>query len=385
MQKLEKLQVRELLQSSIEYRNLQVQLVNCIAKLNAVANNVGKGRGDLNSKILFGAISTLCRIPPSATGPDLKDPSKAQAEETEKNCSSQLRAHRALQVMARDIVGSFEDFRSYLRKVSQCLQCVDPHLCNNTGLVARLVDWEETWEYGARFMREPRVLEALSQILTNIFSIQSVVPSLSAMFEEYDAELFMVLPRLVLLTWLADAISLRGDQQELLKFLLPHRLLTKESKSKALEKVEVEDSKKLYIHPELQALVVRYRRTVTVLTLCLDPDTPLLDGKDTLRKQPDVVAREAIAWNVLAQRVVLGDLSTQKGSEEAIFSCVDPSLLTTAKAAANDFSLVLERWSLELQRHRAEYWNHTVQVLVRCLTSTSRRQKLASSTSSFQV
>ena len=44
--------------------------------------------------------------------------------------------------LPEDVVGSFEAMRRYLREVKKCLERVDPHLCNNVGLVARLVDWE---------------------------------------------------------------------------------------------------------------------------------------------------------------------------------------------------------------------------------------------------
>ena len=53
---------------------------------------------------------------------------------------------RIAHILATDVVDSFSAMREYLREVELCLERVDPHLCNNAGLVARLVDWEESWE-----------------------------------------------------------------------------------------------------------------------------------------------------------------------------------------------------------------------------------------------
>ena len=66
------------------------------------------------------------------------------------------------------MVGSFDAMRSYLREVERCLERVDPHLCNNAGLVSRLVDWEESWEVGTRHVQNERLLDAICDLVAEI-------------------------------------------------------------------------------------------------------------------------------------------------------------------------------------------------------------------------
>eukprot|EP00913_Durusdinium_trenchii_P024944 g23412.t1 len=66
----------------------------------------------------------------------------------------------AARILAKDVLDSFTAMREYLREVGRCLERVDPHLCNNVGLVARLVDWEESWEVGTRYVQQEKMLTA---------------------------------------------------------------------------------------------------------------------------------------------------------------------------------------------------------------------------------
>eukprot|EP00435_Cladocopium_sp_Y103_P003446 s4768_g1.t1 len=64
----------------------------------------------------------------------------------------------AARTLCGDVVESFVAMRLYLREIGKCLERVDPHLCNNAGLVTRLVDWEESWEVGARYVQNELLL-----------------------------------------------------------------------------------------------------------------------------------------------------------------------------------------------------------------------------------
>ncbi|CAK9067126.1 unnamed protein product, partial [Durusdinium trenchii] len=123
-----------------EYQAEQRRLVGCISYLNSVANFRRKGRDDLSAEVLFDAVRTIQRC-------DL----------AEKNGqSTELSA--AARTLCGDVVESFVAMRLYLREIGKCLERVDPHLCNNAGLVTRLVDWEESWEVGARYVQNELLL-----------------------------------------------------------------------------------------------------------------------------------------------------------------------------------------------------------------------------------
>merc|ERR1719440_2444697 len=100
-------------------------------------------------------------------------------------------------LLAADVVESVEAMCKYLRQAGRCLERVDPHLCNNSGLVDRLVDWEESWEVGAKYVRDAPLFDAIRDTVAEVNKSQELSPTLQEMFEDCDAELFLVLPRLV--------------------------------------------------------------------------------------------------------------------------------------------------------------------------------------------
>merc|ERR1719379_2435780 len=109
--------------------------------------------------------------------------------------------------------------RTYFREVARCLERVDPHLSSNVGLVSRLVDWEESWEVGLRYVQHSRLLHAVCDVVSEIRQAQRLVPALTSMCEDCDVELFLVLPRIIWLRFLAEPSNLTP----LLKNLLPHK------------------------------------------------------------------------------------------------------------------------------------------------------------------
>jgi len=149
-----------------EHAHARRKLVEQIAKLNAVANHKRKGRDDLSCDILESALQVL------------KSSDASKAVESSSSSSSS-----AAQVLADDIVGAFEAIRKYLREVNLCLERVDPHLCNNNGLVARLCDWEDSWEVGGRYVKCPLLRAALCDVVAKIIDIQRLMPSLRTMIE----------------------------------------------------------------------------------------------------------------------------------------------------------------------------------------------------------
>merc|ERR1719183_2785694 len=87
----------------------------------------------------------------------------------------------AAHVLSTHVVESFEAMRVYLREVQNCLERVDPHLCNNSGLVARLCDWEESWEQGARYVLREDLLASLCDLAGELRAVQRMEPALADM------------------------------------------------------------------------------------------------------------------------------------------------------------------------------------------------------------
>lgn len=313
-------------------------LVGCIAHLNSVANVSRKGRDDLCVEVLFDAMATLHRC---------------EAAESDSGTSEHLRAAR---ILATDVVESFEAMRLYLREVEHCLERVDPHLCNNAGLVARLVDWEESWELGTRYMQNEKLLGAVCDLVTEIRKAQRLVPALTAMCDECDVELFMVLPRILLLCFLDRP----GQYAELMRSLLPHRSIEMEGISQGRCKPSCWD-------PQLSAFIDQFAKT-----------TRLLNGMETNREEEarDTTSETAVAsrfvWEILLQRVVSGP---EKQTAAMDTNRTDLDYTQEARNFLENFALQLEPWSIELQRHCPEDWNQCSAVLVQCLTRGCREQK----------
>jgi len=331
--------------SDAECNEARRDLVECISRLNAVANHRRKGRDDLGGDILASALAAL---------------SHYSNEEPKKHKS-------AAEVLAADIVGAFDAIREYLREVKSCLERVDPHLCNNPGLASRLVDWEESWEVGGRYVRHTPLLEALCDLVSKIQTIQTLTPALATMCEECDVELFLVLPRIALLAFLAQPT---GKQVELMRVMLPHRFIAGEACSEEPDFTADED---------LEKLIQQFHHTVCVLAGAAGPQTTAAvgeyPGESAWISSPTAAAR-AVAWELLVCRAVNG-YDGDSGALERF----NPARRVEAQKVSESFSRGLERWSVELQRHCPEDWNQCSAVLVQCLTGTSKRHKFVK----FQV
>lgn len=319
----------EALQQLQEYYTDQKRLVACIAHLNSVANFRRKGRDDLSVEVLSDATATLGRC----------DAAELKGEITD--------AHSAARILATDVVESYTAVRGYLREVEKCLERVDPHLCNNVGLVARLVDWEESWEVGTKYVQNERMLAAVCDLVSEIRAAQRLVPALTSMCEECDVELFLVLPRIIWIRFLVKPTR----HTELLKSLLPHRFTAPKDNSG----VHTWDS-------EIESFLVKFRAAKSVLMTAQGASSAGAPSK----------LAEKMAWETLVKRVVAGT----DGKEDA-YGSIAPNLQDGARKAVEDLMHELERWSIELQRHCPEDWNQCSAILVQCLTGGGHKVKQA--------
>mmetsp|Transcript_3109 Transcript_3109/g.8761 ORF Transcript_3109/g.8761 Transcript_3109/m.8761 type:complete len:507 (-) Transcript_3109:42-1562(-) len=291
---------------SSDFRDAQHRLVGSISRLNAVANFRRKGRDDLKGDILDSAQEVLRRCD-AGEEPDL--------------------ALRAVRCLASDVVESFEAMRKYFREVSRCLERVDPHLCNNSGLVARLVDWEESWEVGAKYVRDSQLLAAVSTTVVQVKASQELSPTLEEMFVDCDAELFLVLPRLVWIYYIAEPSHPCAG---LVRHLLPHRFKADSAQPQAGE--------------ELQKFVDHFAQVVQTL------------------------GNPRRALERLTKRAIAGS-----------FEVADPTPKSDEAArkhrAVEGLMRELEGWSLELQRHCPEDWNQCIALIIQCLQAEDEKPK----------
>ena len=123
-------------------------------------------------------------------------------------------------MLANEVVESYNAIRKYLVEVNTCLECVDPHLCKNVGLVARLSDLEESWEFGSLYVQRKPTLFALCHWVSQIKEAQALSPEFETMCGNCDVEMFMILPRIILLCYLLSPI----EQGEIMSSVMPQRI-----------------------------------------------------------------------------------------------------------------------------------------------------------------
>merc|ERR1711874_632090 len=98
-------------------------------------------------------------------------------------------------------------------------------------------------EVGLRYVQHSKLLHAVCDVIAEIRQAQRLVPALTSMCEDCDVELFLVLPRIIWLRFLAEP----GSLGPLLKNLLPHKFSevrsTSPSKSRVSTKLIDEELK----------------------------------------------------------------------------------------------------------------------------------------------
>lgn len=272
--------------------------------------------------------------------------------------------------LAEQVVESFEELRDYLHEVQHHLELLHPHLCQNAGLVARLVRWEESWEIGARYVHNEDVLGALCYLVPQLQRARRVAPALREMCEDCDAELFLILPRIVWLCLLKDP----AKAIELIRRLLPHRFeqrilpsanagagpfhrIRRSTSNPDLLAAESSSSSRGEKGPcmgaELQAVTEKFWRTELLLSRALEPGA----------------SSSTSAWEVLIRRAVSGVVGSEE-AEDPYEALAQGSHRQSAISAAEELMHDLEAWSMELQRHSAEDWNECINVLVQCLANS---------------
>jgi len=275
--------------------------------LNAAANNRGKGRDDLTADILESAMSALTAQSDGILGM----PGNIDRTFTVKK-------------LAGDVIDSFDALRHYFQQVSGNLARVDPYLSNNAGLVSRLVDWESSWEVGSRYMQHRPTLNAVCTTISEIRKVERFAPELVQLREECDVDYFMILPRVVWLSFLENPTEV----SPLLSMLLPERF------NKTATEVPGEELVKFIEH-------FQQVRSHIESVLVTRQSTPAGFQRSSNEK----------AWLVLVEQAI-----RRPGANDQLPGSV-----------VGEFLKVLESWSMELQRHCPHDWNLCSAVLQECV------------------
>jgi len=316
--------------------------------LNSAANLRWKGHEDRGAEVLEIALAALKRCDTAQN---------ASSAEGEEQCTQ--REREVIQVLATGVVDAFQCVRNYLREVPSWIDSVHPHLCNNAGLVARVSAWTESWELGARYMELAPLLRAICDIVGTIHNARRLVPALASMCDECDVELFLVLPRIVWLWFLSEPSS----HTELVRRLVPNHF-TNSTDPPAFDE-------------QLERFIASFREVSKDLLASPGVSSPSKAKGDN---DHTPATAEQHAWEVLVTRVVAGpnsasntkapSLNDEASPPGSLGSGIHDSTVLNAdvESSLEAFVHELERWSMELQRHRPEDWCQCSAVLVRCLS-----------------
>jgi len=307
--------------ASAARREALKKLTEQVAKLNACANQNGKGREDLGMEVLEAAADALLK-------PDL-----IQSDEPAEQQQIRLMAATARRTMASKVLKSFAALRAHLTELSTALDHVDPQLSNNGTLASRLRDWEEAWEMGSRYLVDSKLLGALCGVAAVVVAATRFSPRLREACDDQDSELFLILPRLVWLCALADPCRYAA---------LPASLLPQHFPSQNTMQLPVLESS-LPAGPA--DLHLRFRK------VCSD-----LSG-DLMRS----TTCSGAIWERLVTRAVSGAVSPVSRRSEV--------------TSLEDLMKQLEGRSMELQRHVPEDWNRCCSVLLECVAAAAEAQR----------
>eukprot|EP00930_Biecheleria_cincta_P076560 TRINITY_DN6376_c0_g3_i1.p1 TRINITY_DN6376_c0_g3~~TRINITY_DN6376_c0_g3_i1.p1 ORF type:complete len:621 (+),score=135.39 TRINITY_DN6376_c0_g3_i1:105-1967(+) len=296
--------------SRSKHGNIRVVLKKLLAQvstLNACINVRGRGREDMTVEVLEAAADAFL--------------TKAKDVESSDSSGTLGASEAARRYLTSNILSSFTDLRNYFAEAGEDIMNIDPDLGNNAALIQRLAAWEEYWELGARFLVNSDMLEALCNVAAWAAEAKRCIPELERLLQDQDAEVFLILPRLVLLCGLVVP-----RQSALIESLLPHHFGQSERQDQESGTSRRQSTSK----------------PMTDLINAFEQVSVMLGGQN----------------EVLLQRAVLG--AGQGNRAKDIDEAVDR------------FILQLERFSMEMQRQNPEDWNRCCSVLMQCIEAASR-------------
>eukprot|EP00930_Biecheleria_cincta_P040024 TRINITY_DN27459_c0_g1_i2.p1 TRINITY_DN27459_c0_g1~~TRINITY_DN27459_c0_g1_i2.p1 ORF type:complete len:651 (-),score=109.85 TRINITY_DN27459_c0_g1_i2:77-1960(-) len=238
-------------------------------------------------------------------------------------CNSAARSSLAAQqLLASTVLSSFVHLREHLSKITNIMR-IDPQLSNNASLMQRLAAFEESCELGAQFLMKPDLLNALCSVAAEAAGAKHDAPEFRTILEDQDADLFLILPRLVLLRGLASP-----SHAALVEVFLPHHFGSPASDDQAGN-----SSTKQGPSEQMQCLMKDFERASEMLGTV-----------------------GGYHQRTLVRRAVLGFQAEGQGDVDG---------------AVDRFMLRLEGFSMELQRYRPRDWNRCCSILLQCIEAAS--------------
>ncbi|CAE8589275.1 unnamed protein product, partial [Polarella glacialis] len=321
------------------------ETVSVFARLNAVANSRGKGRGDLHGRVLRAAFDWLRQ------DREPEDCSELQGEG----------AQALIESVAGDVVCSFLKMQDYLREVALRMNEVDPSLANNSGLAERLLDLEESWAVGDRYLLDRAAFNSLLQLASTLEKFRRESPAFAGMLQECDAELFMVLPRLVWLSALHPGEN-RGGRLVLETILPDVKLIGDEPPQPG---------------DRLYKLRVLFAKSLEGLVQWVHASTPssCVSSGETLMAEVAAAVEQALFEAAVSGPGAAGKTAYEVLSKHTAITLRTPSPAMAPFETLEDLMRELEGWSLELQRHCPQDWNGLSAVLVKTLQDAAALQE----------
>ena len=163
---------------SSEYNKNRRRFVDVLNKINAVANQDGKGRDDLHYDILVQAEGICRRI------------SSIQS--------------KAVRKLAESIKKSFASLRHLMRKYGENIEAVDPQLKNNPDLVDDLEEFERAWEKGKAYFVSPKRIQQLVHFSSVIEATATKYRAFNEQVQDRDTDIFVSIPALLILKCLDE-------------------------------------------------------------------------------------------------------------------------------------------------------------------------------------
>ena len=158
-----------------EYNNIREKFINNLNTLNKIANINGKGRDDLDIKILLKSEKVLTTV------------SEIQSS--------------GLRKLANNIKKCLNDFRNLFKKYNMNIESVDPQLINNPELVNNLYNFEQIWEKGKKYLCNNN---KYNQLLHFNQIIQIIIEkyknfNIGKLIEDSDPQIFVSIPAVLIL------------------------------------------------------------------------------------------------------------------------------------------------------------------------------------------
>lgn len=328
-----------------------------ISQLNKLANFEGKGRSDLQAKTLLCAHSWLMEhgmLGHRAAG------------------SFHRGAKAMLQLVAGNLRDSFCKLQGYLQTLEQCILEVDPCLANNDKLASYLMTLEECWDIGDRYLASDCTFKCFLQLASKLETFRRTSGALAEMVSSCEAELFLVVPRLVLLSTTSCGgrrILEEEMQTTILEGLLPHseasQLCTVFAKASDLLSSWLLAVRPRATPKKLQAYLARKESKAMTRAFV----QAVVAGPGGGGRCARAVAEAHLAD--VGESLGAVHVSRRVRTSEKILAGTDVHILEEIEGVFEAMLRELECRSMRLQRHSAKEWNSMAALLVKSMQGVS--------------